>query len=70
VPSLYDIEQSASWYNKGDHGMIIERPNPEGNEAIIHMAKVRFRGTGRKGSVRMMFDPHTDRFNLLNAGEL
>jgi twinkle protein len=65
-PTLYDIEGSAHWFNKPDHGIIIDRPNPDADEGVIRVAKVRFDETGEKGVVRMRFDRMSARFLLLN----
>jgi twinkle protein len=68
-PTLYDIENSAHWYNKPDHGIIIDRPNENVNEGVIRIAKVRFEETGEKGTVRMGFDRPSARFLLLDDTE-
>jgi twinkle protein len=64
TPTLYDIEGSAHWFNKCDHGLIVERAET-GAEATIHVAKVRFSETGERGSVRMKYDQQTCRFTTL-----
>lgn len=65
TPTLYDIDGAAHWFNKADHGVIVERPNSEANDAVIHVAKARFSEVGRRGSVKMRFDTHTSRFEML-----
>jgi twinkle protein len=65
-PTLYDVEGSAHWFNKPDHGIIIDRPNPDADEGVIRVAKVRFEETGEKGVVRMRFDRASARFLLLD----
>ena len=65
-PTLYDIEGSAHWFNKPDHGVIIDRPNPYVDEGVIRVAKVRFEEAGEKGVVRMRFDRHSACFLLLD----
>jgi twinkle protein len=67
VPSLYDIEGAAHWFNKCDHGVVVERPANFDGQANIHIAKSRFREAGERGMVKMKFDPRTDRFELLDA---
>jgi twinkle protein len=67
APSLYDIDGSAAWFNKPDIGIIIDRPDSNVNESVVHIAKVRFEGTGRKGSVRMRFDSESSRYDLLEV---
>jgi twinkle protein len=64
--TLYDIEGSASWFNKCDHGVVIERPDPALDEGVVRVAKVRFEGdAGTKGYVRMRYDRMSGRFDLL-----
>lgn len=64
--TLYDVDGSAHWYNKADHGLIIDRPNAESNESTIRVAKVRMRGTGVKGITRMLYDISSARFSTLD----
>jgi twinkle protein len=65
-PTLYDIEGSAHWFNKCDHGVIIDRPNAHADESVIRIAKVRFEESGEKGEIRMSFDREHCRFLTLN----
>jgi hypothetical protein len=41
-------------------------PNPDADEGMIRVAKVRFEETGEKGVVRMRFDRPSARFLLLD----
>ncbi|VIO80081.1 hypothetical protein CI41S_70410 [Bradyrhizobium ivorense] len=66
APSLYDIDGSAHWVNKPDHGVVIER-DPQADAATVHISKVRFEQTGYRGAVRMKFDPASQRFLQLDA---
>jgi len=68
-PTLYDIEGSAHWFNKCDHGVVIDRPNAYTNEAVIRIAKCRFEETGEKGEVRMSYDRATCRYTVLDHAE-
>lgn len=65
-PTLYDIEGSAHWFNKCDHGIVIDRPDSHTDEAVLRIAKVRFEESGEKGEVRMSFDRATCRFLTLD----
>lgn len=65
-PTLYDVEQSASWFNKSDHGVCIHRPDPTKDESLIIVQKVRFDETGEKGEIKMKFDRNSSRYLLLN----
>lgn len=58
--TLYDIEHSAAWYNKADHGIIISRDKE--NRTDVDIQKVRFEGTGGKGSVAMQYNRESGRF--------
>ncbi len=66
-PTLYDVEGSAHWYNKCDHGVIIDRPNSQADEAVLRIAKVRFEESGEKGEVRMAYDRYSCRYTTLDA---
>lgn len=66
LPSLYDIEGSASWYNKCDVGIIIDREDPHRWETAVHIKKIRFEGTGDPGKVVMAFDRNTGRYSQLD----
>lgn len=61
-PTLYDIEGSAHWYNKCDHGVVIDRPSSLVDEAVIRVAKVRFDESGEKGEILMSYERDTCRF--------
>lgn len=67
VPTLYDIDGSAAWFNKPDFGIVINIPDSSVSETMIHVSKVRFRETGQKGSVRMKFDRWTELYSLLDG---
>ena len=69
MPSLYDIEGSAHWFNKCDHGIVIERVVDEENVATVHVAKSRFEEAGIRGKVKMKFDPKTCRFDMLDGNQ-
>lgn len=64
VPSLYDVDGSAAWFNKPDFGIVIDIPEAAVPETAIHVLKVRFEGTGQKGRVNMAFDRATSRYHL------
>lgn len=65
VPNLYDVEGSAAWANKADHGICIHRPDPYRNETSIFIQKVRFEETGEKGEIKMAFDRSTSTYGPL-----
>ena len=68
TPIMYDIDGSAHWFNKPDHGVVIAR-DPERNESTIHITKVRFEETGYRGEIKMSFNPLTQCFGPLDAGQ-
>jgi len=51
---LYDINGSAAYYNKCDHGIIVRRVEGDMTEIIVE--KCRFRHLGKKGSVILRFN--------------
>ncbi|WP_165421507.1 DnaB-like helicase C-terminal domain-containing protein [Bradyrhizobium sp. Leo170] len=65
TPTLYDIDGSAHWFNKPDHGIVIER-DAVANEATVHIAKVRFDETGYRGAIKMRFDIASQRYTQLD----
>lgn len=48
VPTLYDINGSAAFFNKTDYGMVIDR-NDELGQVLVRVAKVRFDHLGGPG---------------------
>lgn len=70
IPTLYDVEGAAHWFNKCDHGVIIHRPDSATNDCEIHIAKVRFKPqTGRTGKFPMLFDEDSGRFISMTPPE-
>jgi twinkle protein len=65
--NLYDIEGSAHWFNKCDHGIVIDRPNSYADEAVVRIAKVRFEETGVKGEVKMSYDRVSSKYLTLDG---
>jgi twinkle protein len=62
---LYDIEGSAHWFNKCDHGIVIDRLNDGSTDATVRVVKARFAETGRRGSVKLKFDQDSASFHML-----
>jgi twinkle protein len=67
--TLYDVEGSAHWYNKPDHGVIIECSNLEANETTVYVKKVRFKNTGRRGQLIMRFNPHNETYSEIDMSQ-
>lgn len=62
-PGLYDIDGSAHWANKPDHGVSVHLPEPEKTLANIHVTKVRFATTGKRGTVALIYDVWSHRYS-------
>ena len=60
-PTLYDVSDSAAWYNKADLGMIVHRPNPDETQVVVE--KSRYHETlGVPGEVFMHYSRDDRRF--------
>lgn len=66
VPSLYDINGSANFYNKTDYGITVHRKTDEQNlmtnEVEVYIQKVKFKHLGKQGIVNFEYDYITGRF--------
>jgi twinkle protein len=61
IPTLYDISDSANWYNKADLGLIVHRENDD--DTLIKVQKSRYHEViGRPGEVIMQFSRDARRF--------
>lgn len=60
--TLYDIEGSAAWFNKCDHGIVIERADHNSSQCTVYVQKSRFEEAGRKASLLMEFHQDAMRF--------
>jgi twinkle protein len=61
MPSLYEINGSANWYNKCDVGIVVHRETAD--HTIIKVAKSRYHDIiGRPGEVQMEFCNDDRRF--------
>lgn len=56
-PSLYDLAGSANFANKADYGLVVHRPDMEGNEIDVVVSKVRMGLPGRCGRATLRFLP-------------
>ena len=61
VPTMYDISGSASFFNKADFGIAIER-NRTLKTTRVHVQKVKFRHLGQPGMASFEFNTHNGRF--------
>lgn len=62
VPTLYDIDGSAHWYNAPDHGVVVDRPNSSGNDVRFIVKKSRFFQSGVVGEAWLQFDSERGRY--------
>jgi len=67
VPTMYDIDGSAHWFNKADHGLILDCQDFTLCESTLYVKKVRFDETGEKGEVRLRYDKMSCRYETLDA---
>lgn len=68
MPTLYDIEGSAHWFNKCDHGIVVWRPHVPGEPTKIQIAKSKFpEAAGEPGHVSMEYHRDIYRFTELQA---
>jgi twinkle protein len=66
TPTPYDIDGAAHWFNRADHCVIVERPDPRKDVGAIIVAKSRFYEAGQRGRVMMKYDRATSRFMKLD----
>ena len=59
VPTLYDCAGSAHWRNKTDNGLVVWRDlsDADSPEVQIHVQKIRFRHVGKRGMVKLYYQP-------------
>lgn len=64
VPTLYDISDSAHWYNKTDVGIVVYR-GAEGD--IVRIAKSKYhQEIGKPGDVDVKYNPETGRYMVVD----
>lgn len=61
IPTMYDINGSANFYNKADFGIIVHRDREKGN-TLIRVEKVKFRHLGQGGECRFKFNTDNGRY--------
>jgi twinkle protein len=63
IPSLYDVSDSAHWYNKPDAGMIVWRGK---DKTIVRVAKSRYHDQiGKPGDIDIRFNPDTNHYQAI-----
>lgn len=72
VPTLYDINGSANFYNKTDYGFTVHRkPTENGtmsNEVEIYWQKIKFKNLGEQGVSNMMYNYINGRLEEITGG--
>lgn len=61
VPTLYNINGSAHFYNKADFGIVVHRNYAEGY-TLVRVSKVKFRHLGKNGDVNFKYDVRNGRY--------
>lgn len=62
VPSLYDCANSATFRDKADMGLVLQR-SMHGGPTKVHVTKVRFGDHGMHGVAKLTFDPVSGQFH-------
>lgn len=61
IPSLYDINGSAHFFNKADYGMVVHRDR-QAMHTLVRVAKVRFRHLGECGDAFFRYNERNGRY--------
>jgi twinkle protein len=67
MPTLYDINGSANFYNKADYGLSIHRNRTE-DTVMVGVLKVKFRHLGETGSVLFRYNINNGRYTPYEKG--
>lgn len=68
-PRMYDIADSAAWYNKADLGFVVHRPNADETQIVVE--KVRYQEIlGVTGEVFTHFDREARRYREIGRASL
>lgn len=63
IPTLYDINGSAHWFNKCDNGIVVWRDESAPGTVEIHVKKVRFKHDGKPGLAMLDYDARTGMYH-------
>ena len=69
VPTLYDINGSANFYNKTDFGMTIYR-NKSTGWTTVYIQKVKFKHLGEEGSVMFEWNKYNGRYSYFDGHDI
>jgi twinkle protein len=67
MPTLYDINGSANFYNKADYGLSIHRDKAN-NTVTVGVLKVKFRHLGETGNVLFRYNFNSGRYTSYEKG--
>ena len=68
VPSLYDINGSANFFNKTDFGITVYR-NMMSNVTDVYIQKVKFKHLGEIGSTSFVWNKQNGRYSTYDGGD-
>lgn len=69
MPTMYDISDSAHWWNKPDVGIIVHPQQDDfvGPHTAVKVAKSRYHDQiGKPGTVKLKYEPQTSRFEKVS----
>jgi len=66
VPTLYNISDSAHWYNMADNGLCIYREDMEKDEIAVYIQKIKYKAHGKIGVVNLRYIKHSGRFEPMD----
>lgn len=69
IPSLYDINGSANFYNKADFGIIVHRYKADNEYVLVRVQKVKFKHLGAGGDCTFKYDFGCGRYAPWNCEE-
>lgn len=62
IPTLYNINGSAHFYNKADFGIVVHRNYGDNGYTLVRISKVKFRHLGERGDVKFKYDVRNGRY--------
>lgn len=68
IPTFYDINGSANFFNKADFGLIVHRNRDEGY-TLVRIAKVKFRHLGENGDALFKYNTENGRYTPFVDGQ-
>lgn len=70
VPGLYDVSDSAHWYNKPEAGIVIHREDLKVNKTLIRIQKTRYHTIGIPGDLYGAWNIDRTRYTMADEGNL